>query len=347
MIKSSAMKKILIFIIILSLALGMCACGEGKEYQETIYAMDTVMTLTAYGKNAQKGINSAEATILALDAMADPDNETSVCYAINNAQGEQVVVTGQIADMLLTAKDVYDKSEGAYDLTIYPLVKRWGFTSGQYYVPTDTEIAQDLARLCMGDIVINAFPNSGTYAVTMPSFGELSFASCAKGCASKYAIEALEKQGVESAIVSLGGNVQTLGKKPDGTNWKIGITDPNSPSTYLATVSVGQIAIVTSGTYQRFMPSNPKYHHIFNPKSGYPTTNGLLSVTVLCEDGTLADCLSTAMFVLGRSGAIKYWRTNGGFDMIIIDNDNNITCTSGLLEQISLKNQNYSLTFVE
>ena len=325
----------------------LSACGEGKLYRKQVYAMDTVMTLSAYGKNASRGLNAAESIILALDSLVDPDVQTSTCYALNHAQGETISVTGQIADMMITAIDVYDKSDGYYDLTIYPLVKRWGFTDGKYYIPTDEEILEDLARCCMDKITVSKFPTSGTYSVQMPSYGQLSFASCAKGCASKYAVDAMRKQGVESAVVSLGGNVQTLGVKPDGSNWTIGITDPKSTNTYLGTVTVGETAVVTSGTYQRYMPNNPKYHHIFNPKTGYPTSNGLTSVTVICEDGTLADCLSTAMFAMGKNAAIKYWRTNGGFDMIIITDTGEITCTAGLLERFSLTNPNYTLNYVE
>ena len=333
--------------------LPLSACGEGKMYQKQVYAMDTVMTLTAYGSKAQKGLNAADSIILALDSLVDPDVSTSTTYALNNANGEPVTVTGQIADMLTTAIDVYDKSGGSYDLTIYPLVKRWGFTDGKYYIPNDTEILEDLSRLCMDKITVSKFPTSGTYSVQMPSYGQLSFASCAKGCAAKYAIDAMRKQGVESAVVSLGGNVQTLGLKPDGSNWTIGITDPNATSTYLGTISVGETAVVTSGTYQRYMPSNPKYHHIFSPKTGYPTANGLTSVTVICEDGTLADCLSTAMFVLGKNAAIKYWQQYGcnndedSFDMIIITETGSITCTIGLLEKFTLTNGNYTLEYVE
>ena len=135
--------------------------------------------------------------------------------------------------------------------------------------------------------------------------------------------------------------------KPDRTEWNIGITDPNNPSGYLGILSVGETAIVTTGSYQRYMTSNPKYHHIFNTKSGYPTTNGLLSVTIICQDGTYADCLSTAMFALGQSRAINYWREYKGFEMILINSDNEVICTSGLLEQFDLRNNFYKLRYVE
>lgn len=349
MVKSPVMKKLVCVLLIISMLVPLCACGESKTYTEQIFAMDTTMSLTAYGNNAKKGISNAISVIQALDAAVDPDLETGITYQINNANGQNVTVSGQIADMLTTAKEIYEQTDGAYDITIYPLVKRWGFTTGQYVVPSENEIANDLAKLCMGELTINKFPNSGTYTISLPFYGNLSFASCAKGCASKYAIEAMKNVGVSSAVISLGGNVQTLGVKPDGTNWKIGIQDPYNTSSYLASISVGETAVVTSGTYQRFFTAaNGKtYHHLFSTKTGYPITNGLVSVTVVCEDGTKADCLSTAMFALGKTSALNYWRKYGGFDMIMIDEDHKITCTSGLIEKFELKNNNYTLSFVE
>lgn len=251
--------------------------------------------------------------------------------------------------MISTAHTVYTQSDGALDLTIYPLVKRWGFIDGKYYVPTSDEIAEDLSRLCFDKLVLTSFPASGSYSVTIPSYGEMSFASVAKGCAADNAVEAMRQAGVTSGIISLGGNVQTLGLKPDGSNWNVAVQDPNNTASYLGVVSVGETAVVTSGGYQRnFTDSRGStYQHIINPTSGYPVTNALKSVTIICEDGTLADCLSTAMFVLGQTRAINYWRTYGGFEMILVNEDSQIICTKGLIEEFTLTNENYELKFVE
>ena len=340
-------KKIFLTAICLSAVLLFSACGGASMVQDQLLTMGTTFTLTAYGKNAEKGIKSAESTILAIDAMSNPDIETSTCYQLNHAQGEQLNISGQIAEMLLEAKDIYEKTDGAYDLTIYPLSRRWGFTNGRYYIPTDVEIAEDLACLCMDKLSISKFPNSGAYAVSMPSYGQLSFSSCEKGCATKYAVDALKKTGVESAVVSLEGNVQTLGMRPDGSEWSVGITDPKNPSGFLGVLSVGETALVTTGAYQQYMTGSTKYHHILNPKTGYPTGNSLLSVTVVCEDGTRADCLATAMYVLGQSKALAYWRQFGGFEMILINDSGEVICTSGLLEKFDIKNEYYTLKYVE
>lgn len=332
-----------------AMLLPLSGCGETKLSQREVFAMDTVMTLSAYGKNAESGLNAAASIIQSMDAALDPELSTSTVYAINHAQGERTVVSSQIANMLSTAYTVYKQSEGALDLTLYPAIKRWGFVDGKYYVPTDLEIAEDLSRLCFNQLVLTSFPSSGSYAVTIPSYGELSFASVAKGCAANNAVEAMRQAGVTSGIISLGGNVQTLGLKPDGTNWNVAVQDPNNTASYLGVISVGETAVVTSGNYQRFFTDarGNKYHHIINPTSGYPVSNSLESVTIICEDGTMADCLSTAMFVLGESRAINYWRTYGGFEMILVTNENKIICTKGLIEEFTLTNENYGLKFVE
>lgn len=341
--------KLICIVLCAAMLVPLAGCGETRETQREVYAMDTVMTLTAYGKNANAGLSAAESIILSMDNALDPELSTSTVYAINHAQGASTVISGQIAKMISTAHTVYTQSEGALDLTLYPLVKRWGFIDGKYYVPTSEEITEDLSRLCFDKLVLSSFPASGSYSVTIPSYGEMSFASVAKGCAADNAIEAMRQAGVTSGIISLGGNVQTLGLKPDGTEWKVAVQDPANTSSYLGVVSVGETAVVTSGGYQRYFTDSrgTTYQHIINPTSGYPVTNTLQSVTIICSDGTMADSLSTAMYVLGESRAISYWRTYGGFEMILVNKDNKITCTKGLMEQFTLANDSYTLRYTE
>ena len=341
-------KRILIVALCLMLLLPLAACGETQMSQRQVFAMDTIMTLTAYGKRAEYGLNAAQSVIQSMNDALDPDLETSTTYAINHAQGGNVSISGQINKMLSTAYTVYKQSNGALDLTIYPVIVRWGFDSGRYYVPTEEELWVDLSHKGFDKMVLTSFPRSGSYAVSFPVGTQLSFASVAKGCAAENAISAMRNAGVTSGIISLGGNVQTLGLKPDGSNWAVAVADPNNPTNYVGVLSVGEAAIVTSGTYQRYFTQDGKtYHHLINPESGRPINNTLKSATIVCEDGTLADCLSTAMFVLGQSKAINYWRVYGGFDMILINNDNEVVCTKGLIEKFTLSNSEYTLRYVE
>lgn len=342
-------KKLFISLICLLLALSLGGCGEKKSYENQLFAMDTVMTMTAYGKNAESGLQSASGVITALEKILDPENEDSTVYALNHAKGESVVTKGQIVEMIEAAKIIYERSGRALDPAVYPLVKAWGFIDGNYTVPSEDEIAALLSNIDFSTIEITGFADSSDYLVTVPAGTMLTFAALARGSASNYAVSALRAAGVSSAIVSLGGNIQTLGQKPDGSNWNVAVQDPNDTSSYVGILSVGETAVVTSGGYQRYFygDDNVIYHHILDPDTGCPAESGLLSATVVCTDGMQADALSTTMFILGEKEALDYWRTYGGFEMILVTDDGRVVVTDGLYESFSSYGDSYTFTFTD
>ena len=336
-------------LLCLMMVLSLCGCSDSMT-QKQVFAMDTIMTLTAYGKHAEDGIASAEGIISSMDSMLNPKSESSYAYLINNAQGQSVIVPPQVARMLTTAKTVYDRSNGALDLSVYPIYLAWGeFKEESGRVPSDNELKTLRAMENFGSMTVTDFSGESNYSVSIAEGTQISFGAVAKGCASEYAVDAMRKAGVESGIVSLGGNVQTLGLKPDGTKWTVAVENPRAAGSYLGTLSVGETAVVTSGNYQRYFTRDGQtYHHIINPSTARPTDNGLLSVTVVCDDGTMADCLSTAMYVLGEKSAMKYWREYGDFDMIMVTEDGRVVCTSGLIEVFTLTDTSkYTVSFVE
>ena len=344
-------RRIIAFALCIFMVLPLCACTDDEPVQKQIFAMDTIMNITAYGKNASDGIDAAVGVINSLNDVLDPDNEGSYAYQINHAEGKDVIVTPQVNEMLSTALSVYKLSGGALDLSVYPIYEAWGeFKEETGRIPSDDELKELRKNLGFGKTEINDFEGEANFSVRMPAGTQISFGAVAKGCAAKYAIDAMRKNGVTSGIVSLGGNVQTLGTKPNGENWTVAVEDPNNTSAYVGTLSVGETAIVTSGSYQRYFTGSDgtKYHHLIDPSTGKPVDNDLVSVTIICEDGTLADCLSTAMFILGQKAALQYWRDNGGFDMIMITKDNEVLCTTGLIEVFTLTNTTgYTVKMVE
>ena len=348
--KNKLFKKVISMTVCLAMLLPLCACGDTKE-QKQVFAMDTVMTLTAYGKNAKTGLDAATGVINSLNTLLDPEVENSAAYQLNHADGQNVIVTPQVAEILSAALKVCKQSDGALDLSVYPLYLAWGeFDSEKGKIPSSDEIKELLKNVRFSETSITEFNGESNYSVRMPAGTQISFGAVAKGCASNRAIEAMRNAGVESGIVSLGGNVQTLGLKPDGSKWTVAVEDPNDTGSYIGTLKVGETAVVTSGNYQRcFIGSDGiKYHHLIDPSTGEPANNGLVSVTVVCEEGTMADCLSTAMFVLGVNGALRYWRNYGGFDMVMITEDNEVICTSGLVEVFELTNtKDYTARFTE
>ena len=304
--------------LLLCLLLYLTGCSE-KPVSKQIFAMDTYMELTAYGDNAEAGLTDVIHTINQYALQLDPEVESGAVYALNHAEGSAVTLDPVIADMLTVAKQVYAQTGGALDLTVYPIVKAWGFIDSAHTVPTDAELEQLKSVPCFDDVSIDI------HTVTMPAGTEISFGAIAKGAMAELSRQILTEYGIEHAFLSLGGNVQTLGTKPDGSLWRVGVQDPNNLSGHLGIVSVGETAVVTSGSYQRYFEQDGKlYHHIIDPATAAPAESGLLSVTILCESGTMADALSTSMFILGEEAAIDYHRTYGGFDMILVTEDNRV-----------------------
>jgi len=349
--KTKLSYKIIALCVCAAMLLPLCSCGKQKELQKQVFAMDTVMILTAYGAYAEEGLEAASDMITTMDLKLDPDNSESYTYQINNAEGNDIVIPAQIARMLNVAKEVYNRTGGALDLSIYPIYLAWGgFKEGSARVPSYDETDELRKNLHFGDMELTQFTGEVNYSVRFPAGTQISFGATAKGFVSNLAVEAMRNAGVQSGIISLGGNVQTLGQKPDGSNWIVAVEDPNNTGSYLGTLSVGETAVVTSGNYQRCFTAEDGevYHHILDPDTGRPVENGLLSVTIVCEDGTLADALSTAMFVLGKTAAIKYWRNYGGFDMVIVTDEGEVLCTNGLVEVFELTNdKDYTKQIIE
>jgi thiamine biosynthesis lipoprotein len=339
------LKKLIPAVLCASVLLAASGCGQAEVTgHKQFFAMDTVMTLDAYGDGGQAGVDAATSVITNLDNELDTQNKDSKVYAMNSAGGVPVKVTDDITAMLAAAQTVYERTGGALDLTVYPLSVLWGFidldNGGEGRVPTQAEIDAALKNVGLNKLTVSHS------TVTMPVGTEISFGSVAKGYTSDSAIAAMKAQGVTSAVVSLGGNVQTLGTKPDGSNWNVAVEDPSDTTKYAGVLSVGETAVITSGSYERYFVKDGKtYHHILDPHTGYPADSGLLSVTIVCKSGLTADCLSTAMFVLGKDKAFDYWRTYGGFEMVLITTDKQIICTSGLKGSFTLSSSDYTVTY--
>lgn len=320
------MKNILALCLALLLLSG---CGGVERSAETIYAMDTVMTVTVYAEtgDAQAALLAAEEEINRLDALLSISDEKSDIYLLNQKCGG--AVSEETYGLLQRALDIAELTGGDYDPTVYPLMEAWGFRSGEYRVPTQTELTALLSkvgheRVCMGDVV------------SLPEGGGMDLGGIAKGYTSEQVLGVLAAEGVGSAVISLGGNVGTLGRKPDGSPWVVAIRDPEGEeSSYIATLRLGQaegcVYAITSGGYERYFEQDgTRYHHILDPKTGYPAETDLRSVTIVSQDGTLADALSTAMFVKGFDGAVDFWRQHAEeFGMVLVTEDG-IYATSGL-----------------
>ena len=158
----------------------------------------------------------------------------------------------------------------------------------------------------------------------------------AKGYTGDQLIRLFRENGVTSALINLGGNVQTVGTKPDGTPWRIGVQSPFGEG-YLGTIEAKDEAVITSGGYERYFEKDGQiFWHIIDPATGLPAKNGLLSVTVAGESGALCDGLSTALFVMGLEKAAAFWQSSGGFDAVFVTDDGSVYITEGLAERFAL-----------
>ena len=329
----------------LSLCLLLSAgCSRTEEPQsEYLLAMDTVMTLTAYGEHSETGLAAAADLIRELEELLSVTDQDSAVARLNRT-GELEPVDGHLADLLDLALELGERTGGALDITVYPVVQAWGFTGDSFQVP-DQETLDGLLAL----VDWSAVDWDGD-RVTLPQGAQVDFGALAKGYAGTLAAAALKEAGVTSALLDLGGNIQTVGTKPDGSPWRIGIRDPEDPESgsYLGELELVDQAAVTSGGYQRYFEEDGEtYWHIIDPATGWPARSGLTSVTVVGTDGALCDGLSTALFVLGLDEALDYWRTWGGFEAVLVGEDGTVTVTAGLADSFTLTGEGYTLTVAQ
>ena len=319
----------------LLLTLAMAALVGGcapEEHAETIFAMDTVMTLQAWGPEAEDALVRAAQRINELDRTLSVVNEDSDVWAVNHSGGP-VTVSEDTGALVALGLELWEETGGALNIAMYPVVRAWGFTTGEYRVVPGDERAALLARTDLGQLDYD--PDSR--AVTTPAGMELDLGSLGKGYAADQVTELLREAGVTSAILNLGGNVQTLGGQTDGSPWRIGVQDPQDLSAYLAVVEVTDGAVVTSGGYQRYFEEDGQvYWHIMDPATGAPADSGLRSATIVGPSGARCDGLSTAAFVLGAEGTADLWRAAGDFEFLLVDGDGTIWISQGLEDRFSL-----------
>lgn len=287
--------------------------SEEKQSRD-IFAMDTYMTVTAYGEHASEAVDKAETEIKRLDEMLSTGNENSEVYKLN--QNGEAVVSDDTAYLYERSEKIYKQTKGVFDISIYPVMDAWGFTTENYRIPAEDELSALLKNVDASKIQYD----KKTKKITLPKNVKIDFGGIAKGYTSSRIMQIYKKCGVTSGLVSLGGNVQLLGAKPDGSAWKVAVESPDEDGNYLGILQAKDKAVITSGGYERYFEKNgKKYHHIIDPATGYPAENGLTSVTIVSDDGTLADGLSTSLFIMGKEKAEKFWKKySDKFDVILL-----------------------------
>jgi thiamine biosynthesis lipoprotein len=322
-------KRLICLLLSLVMALSLTACGS-KENKVEIFAMDTVMNLTAYGAHGADALTAAAQEINRLEELFSRTREGSEITAINNAGGASVTVSDETAELLRAAVTYAEATGGAFDCTVAPLVSAWGITTTTPRVPSQEEINALLPLV--GSEHLHLDGNT----VTLDAGCSIDLGGIAKGYTSAQVARVFTENGVKSGVISLGGNVYAHGKKENGDDWLVAIQDP-AGSGYAVMVSLSDRFAVTSGGYQRNFTAEDGtvYEHILSPATGYPVNGDLTSVTIIGTNGTLCDACSTALYVMGQEGAIAFWQTHSAdFEMILINKTGEILYTPGIAQQI-------------
>lgn len=323
------MKLKIIPIVIICILLTACSCSSPEEYSHDFFAMDTFMRITAYGGNAENGVKTAAQRINELERLFSVTNESSELYSVNHNNSSEV--SAETAELVSFALDIADKTNGALDPTVYPILCVWGFTTDNKRVPTAAELSELLENVGYSRVSVNR------NTVSLDEGMMLDLGAVAKGYAADEAERILRENDVTSALIDLGGNIQLIGTKPDGSDWRLGLKDPTGAGN-VGVLSVSDCAVVTSGNYERSFTAEDGtvYGHIIDPATGYPVDNGLLSVTIIAGEGRLCDALSTSLFVMGADKATEYWRENKNFDFILITNNSEVLITENVANKFRL-----------
>ncbi len=329
---------LIIYIFLITVLIIQSSCGKSVESSnadepkntKSIFAMDTYITVSAYGEDTDKALQAAENKINSLEKLWSVTDENSEVYAINHSGGQTVEISPETAELLEFSQNMHKRTNGALDISLYPVLTAWGFTTDEYRIPSDNEIADLLENTGVEKISLD------NQSVHIPTEMQIDLGAVGKGCAGDLISEELKLNGVRSALIDLGGNIQTVGNKPDGGKWKIGIRSPFGEGNF-AVLNIGECAVVTSGGYERyFVEDGVTYCHILDPKTGKPADNGIASVSVIGSEGRTCDALSTALFVMGLDKAAELWKSSDDFEMIIVTSDGEIYITEGIEDDFEL-----------
>ncbi|MGN1089152.1 MAG: FAD:protein FMN transferase [Huintestinicola sp.] len=286
--------------------------------------MDTYISITAYGDNADTAVKNAEEEIQRLEKLWSVTDGQSEIFSVNHSGETSVTVSNDAADVVRFALGTAEKTDGAFDPTIYPVLSLWGFTTGENSVPSAKEIEEQLRFVGYGNVRLDG------NKIMLPDGFMLDLGAVGKGYASDIAAEMIRKCGVSSALLDIGGSVLLIGSKPDGSKWRLAVRDPFGGDN-IGILELSDCAVASSGTYERYFEENGvRYGHIIDPTTGYPAETDLASVTIISKEGRLSDALSTSMFVMGAEKAADYWREYRDFDMLLVTADGKIYLTEGI-----------------
>ena len=305
--------------------------GCSKPVQSRFgFVLATICTVDLYDNGTHQVYRDVFARFSEIENRMSVFIEGSDVDRVNKAAGiEAVEVHPDVFKVIERAVWFAELSGGAFDPTVEPLVALWGIGGENPGVPVQEEIDRVLPLINWRDIELD--PKNKTVFLKRPGMA-LDLGAIAKGYAADEAVAIIKKAGISRAMISIGGNVLTVGEKKDGSLWNTGIQNPlDTRGAYIGIVRSKEKTVVTAGVYERFFEADGKrYHHIFSPSLGYPADNGLLSVSIIADISMDADALSTAVLVLGHEKGIALVESLEGVEAIFVFNDRSVYLTGGV-----------------
>jgi len=335
-------KKICLIILILLINVGCSREERTEAVAAQEYLLGTDIVLNIEGKNAQKTCDEIFARVREIEKKMTVHTSTdSEIIKINSNAGlNKIKVSADTYYVLEKAIDYGKITGGAFDPTIGPLVKLWNIGSGHEKVPFAADIDKSISLVDYKQIMLTK-EDSSAYLTGQGQ--SIDLGGIAKGYAGDEAKKILMNNGFKSGILNLGGNVMAVGKKKDGSMWRVGIQKPlASRGTFMGIILVEDKAVVTSGGYERFFIEDGKqYHHIINPQTGFPDDSGLISVTIIANKAIDADALSTGVYILGFEKGLKLIESLDSVDAILITGDKHVYTTEGIKDKFQLTDKDF------
>ncbi|MDY3845503.1 MAG: FAD:protein FMN transferase [Eubacteriales bacterium] len=300
----------LLFSVVAPIAVLLSSCSE-KRNEFSVFAFDTYLefNLRSLGKDKDDKIQKkVKSEVERYEKIFSRTDEGSELYGINQSQDTVFAVSDDLADLISESIAIAEKTGGAFDFTCGALTELWRISDPNAPIPDGEEISNALEYVGYKKVTLDGHMLKRPVGVIM------DFGAIAKGYAEKKITELLISEEVEQGILSFGGNISVFGKKDDGSEYRVAIKNPYGESGYSGYVQIPSGYVSVCGTYERNKTVDGVfYHHIFDPESGYPKNGDIVSVALICDDGTIADAFSTALFVMG-DGAYE-WVSDCGYDI--------------------------------
>lgn len=345
--KGKSLKYLSVSILLIFSLNVFIGCSKNNKVQEPITRtealMGTVVKVTIYDSDDISNLDKSFDRVREIESLVSINKEGTLLDEVNQSAGiAPVKVDKDTFAMVKEGLEYSQITNGLFDITVGPLVQLWRIGFPEARVPSPDEIPPVLKLINYNDVELNEDDKS--IFLKKPNM-IIDLGAVAKGFTADAISKVLTENNVNSAIIDLGGNVYTHGKKITGEDWRVGIQNPlSSRGDILGTINVSNKSIVTSGTYERFIEKDGvKYHHILNPKTGYPYSNNISGISIISDKSVDGDILSTSVFAMGIDDGLAYVESRPDIQAIFVTNDNKIYLSSGMKNLFNLTNTEFEI----